>query len=305
MSYYNNAALIGGWSTANLPAATANSYDAWKAEALSLVQGEKGLYSEILGHLQSTYGIDSSMADNVIALAYIYDSSIINQDPSARRMVRDYINQTMNPAAYTKALRYVRQRIHRGATRRARRTRADRINEILLSRANRNAKRTYLQGSKWYGSDPFVGRSRIGTYKNIITPTIPRRQRTKPMSQWEQRFRQELAAALGGPLPAPTWNYDIVAPYVQTQSSGTGSAVTRVPHEAVTSVAGTRSLDRLSRMVESRRNAQRIARDLARRMAASQAPIAAAATPAPAPVVVDEEDEGEEIPGGDEDELLL
>lgn len=224
MSYYNTAALAGGWNTGDLQVGNAGNAQAWRQQAMATVGRVPGLLEELTGHITDTYpNIPAADVPDLITLAYMYDSSILNNDAPARAYVRTTLNGLPYSAQAKKAFKYIRNRVHRGDTHRRPMTRVQRINKILRSRANRTAKLNYLRAAEWYGSDPFQRRSRIGSYKNMITP--PPRQRQRPLTNWEQRFMRELGAAAARGMPQPTWDYVYEAPEEAPEEAAAAAAV--------------------------------------------------------------------------------
>lgn len=208
--YYDSAALAGGWDVSGIPTSFGEA-DAPKW----LTLGENALRSypkidrEMQDHLRKQFPtlVDKDYG-RLRALAFAYDTALATGNTELRNDVNDVLAWADDAKASRKAFNYIRRRVHRGTTRKTRRTRAQRISSLMQSISNRNAKRAFLTspGTSWVGSDPIIGRSRSGAYSGLSALTRPLNAPIpSTASRARQAYLREYNDALRN-LPQPTWN---------------------------------------------------------------------------------------------------
>ena len=197
MSYYNRAALIGGFGPVRRSGisdafSTLNSIPApslmggWEmsqpmfkaknggefvaaAAADALAQpGIDGVKAEIM----DDYNINERHLNNAITVAYLTDCAMA----WGTQRIADYANAMIRMYGsfapyFKKVVQYVRRKIHRGKSDPYRMTKAEREEVAAALAAARKERRDYLKlkTTPWYGSDPFNRGmpGKRGSYKSL------------------------------------------------------------------------------------------------------------------------------------------
>lgn len=178
--YYNSAALLGGWATP-ATAFDVNNLVPWAETALNEITAEG--FDQILTYVKKHYPAAApDLAGIAIALAFALDTSLMNGDVDLQYQVIDYINNSPDPDAYRKTVKYARKVIHTGGSKL---TDVERTNMRIAAMKSKAARRAYLQQSKWWGSDPFVDGERVGSYKYLYAP------RPRPVTSVKQQLARD------------------------------------------------------------------------------------------------------------------
>lgn len=195
MSYYDSAALLGGWASPFTLYDRTTAPD-WGTEGVKTIPSD--FMKKLTAHLKdSPYFFNDEQIQTLVGLAYAYDSAVMLQNKEMMETVASGIDSCGIPNA-KKALNYIRRFVHRGASKKRKRTKAERYMEIAMSKHLRDARMHDLREAPWWGSDPYVpgGRHRYQTYKNLATRVARRPKREILQDEAHVEARAKRAATL-------------------------------------------------------------------------------------------------------------
>lgn len=176
---YNTAALSGGVTMEDVAANAGSLVGGWNTSDPFPANDVAGLIALV----QGKFSIPAETITTYLEEIYKYDGQLLSGDPMSAANTKAAL--VGDSPLRKKFWSYLRSKVHAGATKPLKLTKAQRLDMAKAASSRRDSRYQVLRPLPWYGSNPYgENGKRAGNYKGLAYKHIKR-----PFVPFEQRYQ--------------------------------------------------------------------------------------------------------------------